>query len=96
MIISASEVQDVINNLSCGKSPGLDRISSEHLKFAGYKLSILVVLFVSSVFMRGFLPQALLVSVIVPIIKYRNKNIGDKNNYRPICLSNIFVKLLNY
>jgi len=31
MIISASEAQDVINNLSCGKSPGLDRISSEHL-----------------------------------------------------------------
>ena len=26
MIISASEVQDVTNNLSCSKSPGLDRI----------------------------------------------------------------------
>ena len=94
MIISASEVHDVINSLSCGKSPGLDRISSEHLKFAGYKLSILVALFVSSVFIHGFLPQSLLVSVIVPILKDKNKRIGDKNNYRPICLSNIFCKII--
>ena len=69
MIISASDVQNVINNLSCGKYPGMDRNSSEHLKVAGYKLSILVALFVSSVFMHGVLPQSLLVSVIFPIIK---------------------------
>ena len=31
MIISASEVQDIINNLSCGNYPGVDRNSSEHL-----------------------------------------------------------------
>ena len=31
MIISASEVQDIINNLSCGDYPGMDRNSSEHL-----------------------------------------------------------------
>ena len=49
--------------------------------------------------MHGFLPQSLLVLVIVPIIKDKNKRIDDKNNYRPICLSNIFfwgkiIKLL--
>ena len=33
-------------------------------------------------------------SVIVPIIKDKNKRVNDKNNYRPICLSNICSKII--
>ena len=33
-------------------------------------------------------------SVIVPVIKDKNKRISDKNNYRPICLSNVITKVL--
>ena len=33
-------------------------------------------------------------SVIVPILKDKNKRVNDKNNYRPICLSNICSKII--
>ena len=36
------------------------------------------------------------VTVIVPIIKDKNKRIGDTNNYRPIGLSNIFTQIFEY
>ena len=33
-------------------------------------------------------------SVLVPIVKNKNKRIADKDNYRPICLSNVFTKVI--
>ena len=33
-------------------------------------------------------------SVIVPIIKDKNKRVNDKRNFRPICLSNICSKII--
>ena len=35
-------------------------------------------------------------TVSVPIIKDKNKRIGDKNNYSPIGLSNIFTNIFEY
>ena len=36
----------------------------------------------------------MLKSVIIPIIKNKNKRISDKDNYRPICLANVFTKVV--
>ena len=36
----------------------------------------------------------MLKSVVVPIIKNKNKRISDKDNYRPICISNAFTKVV--
>ena len=33
-------------------------------------------------------------SVIVPVIKNKNKRINDKGNYRPICLSTVCSKMV--
>ena len=49
---------------------------------------------VSSIVVHGHLPQSMNESVIVPIIKNKNKRVNDKNNYRPICLSNICSKII--
>ena len=32
--------------------------------------------------------------VTVPIIKDKNKRVNDKNDYRPICLSNVCSKII--
>ena len=49
---------------------------------------------VSSIVVHGHLPQSMNESVIVPIIKKRNKRVNDKNNYRPICFTNICSKII--
>ena len=33
-------------------------------------------------------------SVMIPIVKTKNKHITDKENYRPICLANVFTKVI--
>ena len=84
----------VIDDLASNKSPGLDGLSAEHFKFAHSRLLALMSTLVSSIVVHGHVPHNMNESVIVPIIKDKNKRVNDKNNYRPICLSNICSKII--
>ncbi len=77
------------------KSPGLDGINAEQIKFADSQLVVLLSILVSSILVHGYLPKEMSQSVIVPIIKDKNRRVNDKGNYRPICLSNIFSKIID-
>ena len=94
MTVDRFEMKAVIYDLASNKSPGLDGLSAEHFKFAHSILSELMSTLVSSIVVHGHLPQSMNESVIVPIIKDKNKRVNDKNNYRPICLSNVCSKII--
>ena len=96
MVVSAQEICDIISNLTQGKAPGKDKLTTEHLKFAGLNLPILLSVLCTYMLVHGYMPSTLISTVIVPIIKDKNKRIGDKNNYRPIGLSNIFTQIFEY
>ena len=93
-LVNCDEVLVAINGLYANKSPGLDGLSSEHLKFADRQLSIILSVLTTAIFSHGHIPEVMLKSAIVPIIKDKNKRINDKNNYSPICLSNLFTKVI--
>ena len=86
MSVSPSEITEIINALPCNKSPGLDGLTSEHLKYASSPLSVLLSILMSSILVHGWVPSAMLKSVM--------KHITDKENYRPICLANVFTKVI--
>ena len=90
MVVSSTEIEDIIVDLACNKYPGLD--GSEHMKCANSKLPVL--LSILTVLIHGHVPRSAIRSVLVPIIKNKNKRITDKDNYRPICLSNVFTKVI--
>ena len=92
--VNVEEMKTIVNGLACNKSPGLDGVSAEHMKFAGPKLCVLMSMVISSIFTHGFIPRSMMESVIVPVIKNKNKRINDKGNYRPICLSNVCSKIV--
>ena len=94
MTVDLFEMKAVIDDLASNKSPGLDGLSAEHFKFAHSRLSALMSTLVSSIVVHGHLPQSMNESVIAPIIKNKKKRVNDKNNYRPICLSNICSKII--
>ena len=94
MIVSSSEIEDIIADMSCNKSPGLDGLTSEHMKFANSKLPVLLSILMSAVLIHGHVPRSAMRSVLVPIIKNKNKRITDKDKYRPICFSNVFTKVI--
>lgn len=93
MIVYPNEIEVIFNELSYNKSPGLDGITSEHLKFASERLPVLLSILFSAMLVHGFVPARMIKSVIVPIIKNKNIRIKEKDNYRPICLSSVFSKV---
>ena len=82
--VKVDEMKTIVNDLACNKYPGLDGVSAVHMKFAGPKLCVLMSMVISSIFTHGFIPRSMMDSVIVPVIKNKNKRINDKCNYRPI------------
>ena len=94
MTVDLFEMKAVIDDLACNKSPGVDGLSSEHVKFAHSRLPALLSTLVTSIVVHGHVPESMNESVIVPIIKDKNKRVNDKRNYRPICLSNICSKII--
>ena len=94
MTVDLFEMKAVIDDLASNKSPGLDGLSAEHFKFEHSRLLALMSTLVSSIVVHGHVPHNMNESVIVPIIKDKYKRVNDKNNYRPICLSNICSKII--
>ena len=47
----------------------------------------------SSMLIHGFLPDAMMITIIAPIIKNKAGDLSDNNNYRPIALATIASKL---
>ena len=73
---------NIINKLSCNKSPGLDGLTAEHIQFADSQLMVLLSILVSSILVPGYIPKSITESVIVPVIKYENRRVNEKGNYR--------------
>ena len=87
-------VIEAIKELSINKSCGLDGITAEHLKYASDKLPHLLSMAITGFFSHGFLPDAMLSVLIVPVIKDKAGNINAKDNYRPIALASIISKII--
>ena len=45
---------------------------------------------------HSYMPQSMINSIIVPLVKNRCGNLTDKNNYRPIALSSITSKVFEH
>ena len=76
-----------------GKNPGYDSVSNEHFKYANEKLHVLMSLLYSSMLIHVFLPDAMIITIIAPIIKNKAGDLSDNNNYRHIALATIASKL---
>ena len=94
--ISPSDVQSSIDKLQAGKSAGPDSLSAEHFMYASKKISVLLSMCFNAMLTHVVCPRRLTEVMLVPIIKDKNSNIGDKNNYRPIALSTICSKILEF
>ena len=74
----------------------LDGLTSEHMQLSSVQLPVFISMLISAMLIHGCMPKHILTSVMVPIIKNKNKSSTDNNNYRPICISNVFTKIVEY
>lgn len=86
----------VMHALKCakkGKSPGLDLLSTEHFVHADKSVSVFLALLFNSFLSHGYLPAKFMLSAIMPIVKNKTGDTGDKSNYRPIAIVNACSKI---
>ena len=83
---------ELLRELSSGKAIGLDGLIGESLKYANH---ILPSICFTSMFKHCYLLIVMRDSVIVPLVKNRNSDLSDKNDYcnRPIALSSVISKV---
>ena len=88
MTVTTNEVAKVIKGLKRGKSVGPDKVAAEALLLSNNRLHYLLGVCFSAMLIHGYLPQGLIDTNIIPLVKNKCGNLSDKNNYRPVVISN--------
>ena len=93
-MFTVSDVKAAIRELRTGVSAGMDGLASEHYKFANDRVYVLLSVLVNSFIVHGHIPERVMDSLIIPLLKDNKGNICDKNNYRPIAITCISSKIV--
>ncbi len=92
--ITTNEVYQAIIQLKEQKTGGLDQITAEHLKFASFRLVVLLAICFTGFMIHGLLPESMLSVTLLPVIKDKAGKVGSLDNYRPIALASVVSKVL--
>ncbi len=91
--VTAADVTKCVQKLKSGKSPGLDGITAESIKYAHPVISYLISNVFNACLAHGFIPNEILRVVLVPILKRNNVDASVTKNYRPIALATVMSKI---
>ena len=91
--VTIQDVLDACAKQKQGKAVGEDGIAMEALIYGGHRLHVHICALFNLFLKYGYVPRALMQSVIVPLVKNKSGNLSDMNNYRAIATSTAFSKL---
>ena len=96
--VTEEEVRKITTKLKNNKSPGIDGIVNEYIKYGIDKIANVLTAIFNLVLKAGIFPKSWLTGIIKPIYKNKGSK-SDANNYRGItlvsCLGKVFTGLLN-
>jgi len=91
--ITVRDVAEACNKQKYGKAVGLDNIAMEAFIYGGHRLHVHLCMLFNMFIRYGYVPDAFMESVIVPLVKCKTGNLSDVNNYRAIAISTALSKL---
>jgi hypothetical protein len=89
------EVKKAAAALKPGKGDPVFSFSSDCLKLNSDILSEYITLMIRSFLIHGYIPQFMLFSTLVPIIKDKLDSIHVSKNYRSVCITSLILKQLD-
>ena len=81
-------------SVKLGKAAGIDGLSAEHFVCAHTKIRVHLALLFTAMLTHGHMSSDLMKTAIVPILRNRQGDTSDKNNYRPIAIVTAMSKIL--
>ena len=87
------EIQQVVKTLKNGKSPGIDKITAEYIKYAPDTIHEVIADIFNEIAEKGNDVEELIIGTLNPLQK-PNKKQGPPAHLRPIILLSILRKLL--
>ena len=91
--LTAVDVRNAIEDLKLCKASGLDTLSAEHFRYASNRISVLLSLCFNAMLVHSHVPKAFSDTVLVPIIKDKNGDVTEIDNYRPIAITSVASKV---
>jgi exonuclease III len=88
------DVEAAICKLKKNKALGLDGIASEHFIYASKKVAVYLSLLFNCMMRHGHVPNKLMDTVLISLVKDKKGVMTDKNNYRPIAITCVVSKIL--
>jgi hypothetical protein len=94
LVITPLHIADAIRALKRGKSVGHDLLAAEHFIHANCVLNVILSIIYTAFITHGHVPDNIMNTIIVPLVKNKAGNMSEKNNYRPIALVTAASKIL--
>jgi hypothetical protein len=92
--VTPLDVKEAICKLKSGKASGRDGLSSEHYLYASNRVYVHLSIIFNSMMLHGFIPDHLMDTIIISLLKDKKGNVMDKDNYRPIAITCVSSKIL--
>ena len=92
--ITGDEIKKSIKQAKSNKSCGRDGLYSEHYKYANERIYVLLALLYNAIAIHGHVPECMMDSLLVPLVKDKKGSLTSSDNYRPLMLTNIASKIL--
>ena len=94
--VTSEEVKKAAKKLKPGKSDPIFSFSSDCLKSSSNILHEYTATMIRSFLMHGYIPQFMLISTLVPIVKDKLASINVSKNYRSVWITSLLLKQFDW
>jgi hypothetical protein len=94
--VTAEEIRKAAAKLKPGKSDPSFSFFSDCLKINSSLLHDYTASMIRSFLIHGYIPQFMLISTLVPIVKDKLASINLSKNYRSVCITSLVLKLFDW
>lgn len=93
-MLTIDDVEYVIrNNMKCGKAAGFDNLTLEHIVYSHPSIMYHLCKLFNSMLKHGYVPAQFGRGIVIPLIKDKNGDVTNSDNYRGITVSPVISKI---